>query len=78
MRASEIKKRLHEYVDHADDTLLMTAYDMFQAHEGADWWHSLPKEAKASFEQGVDELRNGQFTPANEVMERIRKDFLHS
>lgn len=76
MSTVEIKRRLHEYIDHADDSVIRAAYELFQAHEGKDWWHELPDEAKKSFEVGIAQLDSGQSKSGDEVMRGIRKDFL--
>jgi hypothetical protein len=56
---------------------LLAAYDLFRAHEGDDWWHSLPPEAKVSFNQGIEELQSGQLNSADEVMKGIKEEFGH-
>lgn len=74
--STDIKKYLHESVDRADDSLLQSVYDLFRAHEGEDWWHTLPPDAQASFHRGMEDLKAGRFNKAEDVMAKVKEEFI--
>jgi predicted transcriptional regulator len=38
-----------------------------------DWWDDLSEAAKASIERGLQDAKNGQLTPHDEVMKKYGK-----
>ncbi len=76
MDTLEIRKRIHEYVDQADDRFLSLITGMIEADKSSDCWDELHPNLKASLDRAFDQSKKGEGRPHNEVMSEIKSKYL--
>ena len=72
MKPSNLRKEIHEYVDHADQRFLALVYSMVQAEKNQ---YDLDKESalSASLDRALQQVEEGKVTPHNEVRKKYEK-----
>ena len=75
MNNTQIKQKIHEYVDQADDRFLTLIHGMIEADKNQDWWNNLPPNLQASIERAIDQSEKGEGRPHKEVMAEIRAKY---
>jgi predicted transcriptional regulator len=75
MDSTHIRKRIHEYVDQADDRFLTLVNGMIEADKEQDWWDDLHPNLKASIDRALAQSERGEGRPHEEVMAEIRAKY---
>jgi predicted transcriptional regulator len=73
MRMTDMRKKVKQYIDEADDDTVKMVYSMLEADREEDWWDYLPKEIQESILRGEKELDEGKGIPHEEVMKKYKK-----
>ena len=73
MRMTDMRKKVKQYIDEADDDTVKMVYSILQADKEEDWWDHLPKEVQKSILKGEKELDEEKGIPHAEVMKRYKK-----
>ena len=72
----EIRQRIHNYVDQADDRFLTLVNGMIDADIEQDWWDNATPDLQASINRAIDQSEKGEGRPHEKVMEEIRLKYL--
>lgn len=57
---STTKKKIHEYVDQADDRFLTLITGMIEADKSGDWWDELHPNLKVSLDRALEQSKKGR------------------
>ena len=72
----EIRQRIHDYVEQADDRFLTLVNGMIDADIEKDWWDTTTPDLRASINRAIDQSEKGEGRPHDKVMEEIRLKYL--
>lgn len=72
----EIRQRIHDYVEQADDRFLTLVNGMIDADIEKDWWDTTSPDLRASINRAIDQSEKGEGRPHDKVMEEIRLKYL--
>ena len=75
MDSTQIRQRIHEYVDQADDRFLTLVNGMIEADKDQDWWDDLHPNLQASIDRALAQSEKGEGRPHKEVMAEIRAKY---
>jgi len=75
MDSAQIRQRIHEYVDQADDRFLTLVNGMINADKDQDWWDDLHPKLQASIDRAIAQSENGEGRPHEEVMSELRAKY---
>ena len=75
MDTTQIKQKIHDYVDQADDRFLTLINEMIDADKGKDWWDSLHPNIQASIDKAIDQSEQKDARPHQIVMSEIRSKY---
>jgi uncharacterized coiled-coil DUF342 family protein len=76
MDTIEIRKKIHEYIDQADDRFLTLITGMIEADKSNDWWDELHPNLKATLERALQQSERGEGRQHDEVMNEIKSKYL--
>ena len=62
-----LRKRVKDYVDHADKRSLLIVERILEKKQDEDWWDDLPKEVQLSVKKALKEIDEGKGIPHEEV-----------
>lgn len=72
MNSIQIKQRIHDYIDQANERFLMLVNEMIDADKKQDWWDDLDPNIQASINRAIAQSEQGKGRPHSEVMSEIR------
>ncbi|KYG80196.1 hypothetical protein EV198_3762 [Roseivirga ehrenbergii] len=72
MNSIQIKQRIHDYIDQANERFLMLVNEMIDADKKQDWWDDLDPNIQASIDRALAQSEQGKGRPHYEVMSEIR------
>ncbi|WP_421977048.1 hypothetical protein [Roseivirga seohaensis] len=72
MNSIQIKQRIHDYIDQANERFLMLVNEMIDADKNQDWWDDLDPNIQASIDRAIAQSEQGKGRPHSEVMSEIR------
>jgi predicted transcriptional regulator len=75
MNSIQIRQRIHEYVDQADERFLLLVNGMINADKDQDWWDDLHPNVQASIDRALTQSEQGKGRPHEEVMKNIRAKY---
>ncbi len=75
MNTTQIRQKIHDYVDQADDRLLTLINGMIEADKDQDWWDDLHPNLQASIDRALAQSERGEGRPHEEVMSEIRAKY---
>ena len=75
MNTTQIRQKIHDYVDQADDRLLTLINGMIEADKDQDWWDDLNPNLQASIDRALVQSERGEGRPHEEVMSEIRAKY---
>jgi hypothetical protein len=75
MNTTQIREKIHNYVDQADDRLLTLINGMIEADQDKDWWDDLHPNLKTSIDRAIAQSERGEGRPHEEVMSEIRAKY---
>ncbi|MFT7197631.1 MAG: hypothetical protein ACI83W_002002 [Marinoscillum sp.] len=75
MNTTQMRQKIHEYVDQADNRLLILIHGMIEADRDQDWWDDLNPNLQASIDQALAQPEEGEGRPHEEVMNEIRAKY---
>jgi len=75
MNTTQIRQKIHDYVDQADDRLLTLINGMIEADKDQDWWDDLNPNLQASIDRALAQSERGEGRPHEEVMNEIRAKY---
>lgn len=76
MDTTIVRKKIHEYVDRADDRFLTLVNGMIEADNDLDWWDDLHPHLQASIDRALAQSERGEGRPHKEVMNEVRTKYL--
>ena len=76
MNTTQIRQKIHDYVDQADDRFLTLVNGMIEADLNQDWWDDLPPDLQASIDRAFTQSEKGEGRPHQGVMNEIRVKYL--
>ena len=76
MNTTQMRQKIHDYVDQADDRLLTLINGMIEADRSQDWWDDLHPNLQASIDRSLTQSERGEGRPHQEVMGEIRAKYL--
>ncbi len=62
-----LRKRVKDYVDHADKKALLIVERILEKKQDDDWWNALPREVQLSVKKAIKEIDDGKGIPHEEV-----------
>ena len=77
-----MRKEVKKYIDLADERMLKAIHAMLETdleeeisdkEISDDWWDEMSDEERASVEEGIKQLENGEGIPHEEVMKKYSK-----
>ncbi len=72
----EIRQRIHEYVDQADDRFLTLVHGMIEADANRDWWDNLHPNLQASIDRAIEQSKQGRGRTHQDVMDEVKEKYL--
>jgi len=75
MDSAQIRQRIHEYVDQADDRFLTLVNGMIEADKEQDWWDDIHPNLQASIDRALAQSERGESRPHKDVMAEIRAKY---
>lgn len=75
MNLANMRKKIHEFVEEADERHLLLISGMIENNQDTDWWDDLDPNIQASIEKALLESKNGLGKPTEEVMRNIREKY---
>ena len=75
MDSTQIRQRIHEYVDQADERFLTLVNGMIEADKDQDWWDDLHPNLQASIDRAITQSDKGEGRSHQEVMAEIRAKY---
>lgn len=72
MNSIQIRQRIHEYVDRADERFLTLVNGMIDADKEQDWWDDLNPNLQTSINKALTQSEQGKGRPHEEVMYDLR------
>jgi len=73
---AEIKNYLHKLIVETDDENILSkveAYFITLKSKNLDWWDVISDEEKKSIKEGLQQLKNGEGIPYDEVKSKVDK-----
>jgi hypothetical protein len=73
---AEIKNYLHKLIVETDDENILSkveAYFITLKSKNLDWWDVISDEDKKSIKEGLQQLKNGEGIPYDEVKSKVDK-----
>ncbi|REE05635.1 hypothetical protein [Marinoscillum furvescens] len=75
MNSTQIRQKIHEYVDQADDRFLTLINAMIDADKDQDWWDDLHPNLQASINKAIAQSEREEGRPHAVVMSEIRAKY---
>jgi hypothetical protein len=75
MNSTQLRQRIHEYIDQADDRFLALINGMINADKEQDWWDDLHPNLQASIDRALSQSERGEGRPHEEVMGELRAKY---
>jgi len=75
MDSDQIKHRIHEYVDQADERFLTLVNGMIDADISQDWWDGLHPNLQESIDRAVIQSDRGEGRPHEEVIADLKAKY---
>ena len=72
MNSIQIRQRIHEYVDRADERFLTLVNEMIDADKEQDWWDDLNPNLQNSIDKALTQSEQGKGRPHEEVIKNVR------
>ena len=75
MDNTQIRQRIHDYVDQADERFLTLVNGMINADKDQDWWDDLHPNVQASIDRALAQSEQGEGRTHKEVMREMRAKY---
>jgi len=76
MNTTQIRQKIHEYVDQADNRFLTLINGMVEADKDQDWWDDLHPNLQASIDRALSQSERSEGRPDKEVMSEVKEKYL--
>lgn len=73
MNSTQIRQKIHDYVDQADERFLNLLNGMIEADQMRDWWDEIGKDEKLAINEGLAQLERGEGIPHEQVMKMVKE-----
>ena len=73
MSAAELKEMREEmknFIEHADEMLLLKMHAMIEAGPNADWWDTMPDNIKADVTESIAQADRGEVITHQEMKKK--------
>ena len=75
MDIQSVKIHLIHWLTEINDEKILEQLTFLKESYEKDWWDDLSKEEQTLIDEGINQLDQGEGTPHQEVMKKIRKKF---
>jgi len=73
---AEMKNYLHKLIVETDDESILSkvqAYFLTLKNKNVDWWDTISDQEKETIDMGLQQLKNGEGIPHDEVKRKVDK-----
>ena len=73
MGSAEMRRKVKEFIDEADDHVVKMVYSLLEADRKDDWWQELPDSVRKEILRAEKDLKEGKGVPHEAVMKKYEK-----
>ena len=73
--AKDLRKAVIEYIQNADEKVVMMVHAMLEVDAQEDWWDEMPDDIKADVEAALQESQRGEGISHEEVKKKYSQWF---